>query len=83
MDTVEGIIGKGQSCLLTLYIKEAEFLFIFKILEQTITCVNEKIKEIKLTTSNELFHKILIIILTDNGSEFKHPSEIEIMAQMY
>ena len=42
MDTVEGIIGKGQSCLLTLYIKEAEFLFIFKILEQTITCVNEK-----------------------------------------
>lgn len=77
MDTVEGIIGKGQSCLLTLYIKEAEFLFIFKILEQTITCVNEKIKEIKLTISNELFHKIFIIILTDNGSEFKRPSEIE------
>jgi len=77
MDTVEGIIGKGQSCLLTLYIKEAEFLFIFKILEQTITCVNRKIKEIKLTISNELFHKIFIIILTDNGSEFKRPSEIE------
>ncbi len=77
MDTVEGIIGKGQSCLLTLYIKEAEFLFIFKILEQTITCVNGKIKEIKLTISNEMFHKIFIIILTDNGSEFKRPSEIE------
>jgi len=77
MDTVEGIIGKGQSCLLTLYIKEAEFLFIFKISEQTITCVNGKIKEIKLTISNELFHKIFIIILTDNGSEFKRPSEIE------
>lgn len=77
MDTVEGIIGKGQSCLLTLYIKEAEFLFIFKILEQTITCVNQKIKEIKLTISNEMFHKIFIIILTDNGSEFKRPSEIE------
>ncbi len=77
MDTVEGIIGKGQSCLLTLYIKEAEFLFIFKILEQTITYVNGKIKEIKLTISNELFHKIFIIILTDNGSEFKRPSEIE------
>ena len=77
MDTVEGIIGKDQSCLLTLYIKEAEFLFIFKILEQTITCVNKKIKEIKLTISNELFHKIFIIILTDNGSEFKRPSEIE------
>ena len=77
MDTVEGIIGKGQACLLTLYIKEAEFLFIFKISEQTISCVNKKIKEIKLTISNELFHKIFIIILTDNGSEFKRPSEIE------
>lgn len=77
MDTVEGIIGKGQNCLLTLYIKEAEFLFIFKISEQTITCVNRKMKEIKLTISNELFHKIFIIILTDNGSEFKRPSEIE------
>lgn len=77
MDTVEGIIGKGQNCLLTLYIKEAEFLFVFKILEQTITCVNKKINEIKLTISNESFHKIFIIILTDNGSEFKCPSEIE------
>jgi len=77
MDTVEGIIGKGQNCLLTLYIKKAEFLFIFKILEQTITCVNEKIKEIKLTIGNEFFHKIFIVILTDNGSEFKRPSEIE------
>lgn len=77
MDTVEGIIGKGQSCLLTFYIKEAQFLFIFKILEQTITCVNRKIKEIKLTIGNELFHKIFNIILTDNGSEFKKPSEIE------
>jgi transposase, IS30 family len=77
MDTVEGIIGKGQSCLLTLYIKEAEFLFIFKISEQTISCVNNKIKEIKFKIGNEMFHKIFIIILTDNGSEFKRPAEIE------
>ena len=77
MDTVEGIIGKGQNCLLTLYIKESQFLFIFKILEQTITCVNKKIEEIKSTIGNELFHKIFTIILTDNGSEFKRPNEIE------
>lgn len=77
MDTVEGIIGKEQSCLLTLYIKEAEFLFIFKISEQTISCVNNKIKEIKSKIGNEMFHKIFIIILTDNGSEFKRPVEIE------
>lgn len=77
MDTVEGIIGIGQSCLLTLYLKQSGFLFIFKISEQTITCVNNKINEIKSTIGNEMFHKIFPIILTDNGSEFKKLREIE------
>lgn len=77
MDTVEGIIGKGESCFLTLYLKQSEFLFIYKISEQTITCVNNKIKEIKSLIGNELFHEIFPIILTDNGSEFKRPFEIE------
>lgn len=77
MDTVEGIIGKGEACLLTLYLKQAEFLFIYKIQEQTIACVNNKIKEIKSLIGNELFHEVFPIILTDNGSEFKRPSEIE------
>ena len=77
MDTVEGIIGKGQNCLLTLYIKQSEFLFIFKISEQNISSVNNKIKDIKSKIGNEMFHKIFNIILTDNGSEFKRPAEIE------
>lgn len=77
MDTVEGIIGIGQACFLTLYLKQAEFLFIFKISEQTIACVNNKINQIRTTIGNEMFHKIFPIILTDNGSEFKRPHEIE------
>ena len=77
MDTVEGIIGKDQNCLLTLYIKQSEFLFIFKISEQNISSVNNKIKDIKSKIGNEMFHKIFNIILTDNGSEFKRPAEIE------
>lgn len=77
MDTVEGIIRKGEACFLTLYLKQAKFLFIYKIPEQTITCVNNKIKEIKSLIGNEMFHEIFPIILTDNGSEFKRPSEIE------
>ena len=77
MDTVEGIIGIGQNCFLTLYLKQSQFLFIFKISEQTITCVNNKINEIKTIIGNEMFHKIFPIILTDNGSEFKRPQEIE------
>ena len=58
MDTVEGIIGIGQNCFLTLYLKQSQFLFIFKISEQTITCVNNKINEIKTIIGNEMFHKI-------------------------
>ena len=77
MDTVEGIIGKGQACLLTIYLKQAEFLFIFKISEQTISCVNNKINEIKTIIGNEAFHEIFPIILTDNGKEFKRPDQIE------
>lgn len=77
MDTVEGIIGKGQSCLLTLYLRNSEFLFIFKISEQTITCVNNQINKLKTIIGNEFFHEIFPIILTDNGSEFKRPDEIE------
>ena len=77
MDTVEGIIGTGQSCLLTFYLKQSEFLFIFKIIEQTKACVNQKIKAIKTIIGNEMFHIIFGIILTDNGSEFKGVKEIE------
>ena len=77
MDTVEGIIGSGQPCLLTLYLKETSFLFIFKISEQTVTCVFEQIRKLKTVIGNEMFHKIFPIILTDNGSEFKRPEEIE------
>lgn len=77
MDTVEGIIGTEQNCLLTLYLKRSEFLFIFKISEQNINCVNNKINEIKKTIGNEMFHEIFPIILTNNGSEFKRPDEIE------
>lgn len=77
MDTVEGIIGTNESCFLTLYLKESQFLFIFKISQQNITCVNQKINEIKSIIGNEKFHEIFPIILTDNGSEFKRPEEIE------
>lgn len=77
MDTVEGVIGTSEPCLLTLYLKGSEFLFIFKIDEQTITCVNNQIQDIKSKIGNESFHKMFPIILTDNGSEFKRPDIIE------
>lgn len=75
MDTVEGI--KGHSLLLTLCILPYNFLLAYKIEEQTISEITEKINKLKKELGFELFHKIFPIILTDNGSEFKRPDLIE------
>ena len=75
MDTVEGI--KGHSLLLTLCIVPFNFLLAFKLKEQTISEVTNKINELKKILGYELFHKIFPIILTDNGKEFKRPDLIE------
>lgn len=75
MDTVEGV--KGHSLLLTLCIVPFNFLLAFKIKEQTISEVTNKINELKKLLGYELFHKIFPIILTDNGKEFKRPDLIE------
>lgn len=75
MDTVEGI--KGHSLLLTLCIVPFNFLLAYKLKEQTISEVTNKIEELKKTLGYELFHKIFPIILTDNGKEFKRPDLIE------
>lgn len=75
MDTVEGV--KGHSLLLTLCIVPFNFLLAFKLKEQTISEVTNKINELKKILGYELFHKIFPIILTDNGKEFKRPDLIE------
>ena len=75
MDTVEGI--KGHSLLLTLCIVPFNFLLAYKLKEQTISEVTNKINELKKILGYELFHKIFPIILTDNGKEFKRPDLIE------
>ena len=75
MDTVEGV--KGHSVLLTLCIIPYNFIFAYKLNEQTISNVTDKINEIKNVLGYELFHKMFPVILTDNGSEFKRPDLIE------
>lgn len=75
MDTVEGV--KGHSLLLTLCVVPFNFLLAFKLKEQTISEVTNKINELKKILGYELFHKIFPIILTDNGKEFKRPDLIE------
>lgn len=75
MDTVEGI--KGHSVLLTLNFIPFNFMIAYKMENQTISEVTDKINKIKNLLGYELFHKIFPIILTDNGKEFKRPDLIE------
>lgn len=69
MDTVEGI--KGHSVLLTLNFVPFNFMIAYKIKNQTISEITDKINKIKKILGYELFHKIFPVILTDNGKNLK------------
>lgn len=75
MDTVEG--RKGGKVLLTIHFVNSSFMLAFirdhNDAESVINIFNKLQDILGLTKFKELF----IIILTDNGSEFSNPSEIE------
>src|SRR5574344_196852 len=75
MDTVEGI--KGESLLLTLLWRQANFMLAFKIENKEANSVNTFFKYLKDILGFEKFHELFPIILTDNGVEFSSPDEIE------
>lgn len=75
MDTVEGI--KGESLLLTLLWRQANFMLAFKIDNKEADTVNNFFKNLKKILGYEKFHEIFPIILTDNGIEFSKPDDIE------
>ena len=75
MDTVEG--RKGGKVLLTIHFVNSSFMLAFirdhNDAQSVINIFNKLQDILGLTKFKELF----IIILTDNGSEFSNPSEIE------
>ena len=75
MDTVEGI--KGESVLLTLLWRQANFMIAIKLDEKNSTNVNNFFIYLKKLLGYEKFHYLFPILLTDNGSEFSNPNEIE------
>lgn len=72
MDTVIGITNSNDPVILTLEIVEISFMFIFKIERKTFEETMKKMQEFKNKITTEVFNKILEILLTDNGSEFKN-----------
>lgn len=75
MDTVEGI--KGESLLLTLHWRQANFMLAFKIKNKESDSVNSFFSYLKGYLGFEVFHELFPIILTDNGVEFSKPDDIE------
>jgi len=78
MDTVAGIVGKEESCLLSLLFVPTNLQLYFKLQSKSVIEVNKVFRYIKRTLGNDLYKETFSIILTDNGSEFKDPKTIEI-----
>lgn len=76
MDTVIGITNANDPVILTLEIVKISFMFIFKIPKKTFDETIKKLEELKECITTETFNKILEILLTDNGSEFRTLSVI-------
>ena len=76
MDTV---IGKRdeQKVLLTIYFRDTHFMLIRLLDRKTVAYVNEEFKKFKNILGIKLYTKIFRIGLTDNGSEFFDPYQIE------
>lgn len=76
LDTVIGQ-RNNRKVLLTMYIVDTHFMLIFLLDKKTSENVTNIFKFIKQTIGTEIYKKLFRIILTDNGSEFMNPYEIE------
>lgn len=76
MDTVKGSREKGK-CLLTLLFRSCSFMIIILLPDCTQKSVINAINSLCETIGIRTFKKYFPVILTDNGSEFKNPWDIE------
>ena len=75
MDTVEG--KKGGKVLLTLLFRNSRLMLAFLLPSKTQIEVEKVFNYIESILGNELFEKVFPIILTDNGTEFSAPLNLE------
>ena len=76
MDTVKGSRSAGK-CLLTLLFRSCSFMIIILLPNCTQRAVINAINSLSDTLGIRTFKKYFPVILTDNGSEFKNPWDIE------
>lgn len=76
MDTVKGGRDKGK-CLLTLLFRSCSFMIVILMPDCTQRSVINAINSLTESLGIKTFKKYFPVILTDNGSEFKNPWDIE------
>lgn len=75
LDTVEG--AKGGKVIMTLFFRRSSMMFGFLLDRCTQTCVLEAFNSLYDSVGHEVFKNNIPLLLTDNGSEFLMPDEIE------
>lgn len=75
MDTVEG--QKGGKVLLTLLFRNCNLMLTFLLVEKSQKCVKEVFDFLSDKLGTSTFQKLFPVILTDNGSEFQNPEDLE------
>ena len=76
MDTVKGCREQGKR-MLTLLFVEQNLMLIFLMRDGKAETVVEQFDWLTAALGLDTFRKLFPIILTDNGSEFKHTREME------
>lgn len=76
MDTVEGI--KGGKVFLTILFVKNNLMLIYLLNNKDTQCVANIFDYLKQTIGIDNYKKYFEVVLTDNGSEFSNPYDIEI-----
>ena len=75
MDTVEGV--KGGKVLLTIHFVNTSFMLAFIREHNDSQSVIDIFNNVQELLGIDKFKELFVVILTDNGSEFSNPTEIE------
>ena len=75
---MDSVIGRvGGKCLLTIHFVETSFMLAFLRDANTSASVIQIINLLDKVLGPKMFSRLFPVILTDNGSEFSNPKEIE------
>jgi len=78
MDTVIGTSGgKGGKCFLTLFFRKSNLMLVFLMPYKKSEHVTQVFTQLKSVLGIKVFKNLFEVILTDNGTEFSSPLEIE------